>query len=190
MHYQRWQQHGDTRPPCSIPDCTNRAWARSWCNAHYMAWRNHGDPTWMTPVGESRFWSKVSKGDGCWEWTGYRLKNGYGQFRPGPGQRTKAHRYSYELAYGPISDGMFICHHCDNPPCVRPDHLFVGTPADNSHDRDIKGRGIRGRKLSPRLVCAKGHPLDEQNTYVDPRGRRTCRTCRHDRYRLRRKGSP
>ena len=93
-----------------------------------------------------RFWAKVrrSEGDGCWEWTARTDDDGYGKLRLcRPRRSISAHRYSYELANGPIPDGLLVCHHCDNPPCVRPDHLFLGTPADNMRDKESKGRGVR-----------------------------------------------
>jgi len=90
-----------------------------------------------------RFWAKVAKSDNCWEWTAKRKENGYGDFAPGTRSSDRhvyAHRYSYELHYGPIPDGHQVCHRCDNPPCVRPDHLFLGTHRDNMDDMIAKGR--------------------------------------------------
>lgn len=84
------------------------------------------------------FWSKVDKSGECWVWTASKT-NGYGQFLA-DGKRTIAHRFSYELHYGPIPDGLFICHHCDNRRCVRPDHLFLGTNRDNNLDMIAKER--------------------------------------------------
>lgn len=87
-----------------------------------------------------RFWSKVDRtGDGCWEWQASRTSHGYGQvstFRRPRG----AHRVAWELVNGPIPDGLWVLHHCDNPPCVRSDHLFLGTVGDNSRDMAAKGR--------------------------------------------------
>lgn len=91
-----------------------------------------------------RFWSKVEKTAGCWFWGGARLKAGYGVFQIGR-KACKAHRVVYELTYGPIPPGLCVCHSCDNPSCVRPDHLWLGTHQDNATDRQTKGRGGCGR---------------------------------------------
>lgn len=97
---------------------------------------------------EDRFWSQVTKSYArCWIWTGDRLGH-YGRFYVGNRRAVSAHRYAYELARGPIPRGMYVCHHCDNPVCVRPDHLFLGTPKDNAVDMFRKGRA-RPNKLPP-----------------------------------------
>lgn len=88
---------------------------------------------------EERFWRRVKKTDGCWEWTGGLLSSGYGACFVGA-YSTGAHRVSWELANGPIPDGLWVLHHCDNRPCVRPDHLFLGTVLDNNRDAIAKGR--------------------------------------------------
>jgi hypothetical protein len=86
---------------------------------------------------------------GCWEWTGRRNLQGYGNFSINS-RKVAAHRVAWTLANGPIPAGMHVCHHCDNPPCVRPDHLFLGTAADNIRDRNVKGHTARGERHGSR----------------------------------------
>ena len=91
---------------------------------------------------EDRFWNKVSKTENCWNWTAsIQGQNGYGYFRISKKEGcTVAHRFSYELANGAIPSGMLVCHTCDNPLCVNPAHLFLGTHRDNALDREKKNR--------------------------------------------------
>lgn len=92
-----------------------------------------------------RFWSKVNKDteSGCWEWAfACKDKSGYGQTWWN-GSLKRAHRVSWELHNGPISRGLWVLHRCDNPSCVNPDHLFLGTHQDNMDDKNNKGRQVR-----------------------------------------------
>lgn len=111
-----------------------------------------------TPVME-RFWSKVRIGDGCWEWQATRLPRGYGQFQfkldGGKWRHHGAHRVAWMLERGPIPPGVQVCHRCDNPRCVRPSHLFLGTAADNVRDMDRKGRRVS--PLGPRPRAEEHH---------------------------------
>lgn len=98
-----------------------------------------------------RLWPRVDKsaGDaGCWPWTGSRLGNGYGQISKGQRRCTTTSRAAYELTYGPIPEGMYVCHTCDNPPCCNPAHLWLGTARANAHDMVDKGRSTKGRPVN------------------------------------------
>lgn len=88
----------------------------------------------------NRFWSKVRKTRRCWEWTGAKT-HGYGNLRLNY-KSTRAHRLSWELTYGEIPEGASVLHKCDNPGCVRPNHLFIGTQQDNIRDAYKKGRMV------------------------------------------------
>lgn len=138
---------------------------------------------------EVRFWRYVIPCEGCWVWTGSADTKGYGmlgtpdytrpRFANGkPRYRfDRAHRLSYQIHFGPIPDGVFVCHTCDNPSCVNPAHLFLGTILDNNRDKTAKGR----HHNSVRTACVSGHPFDTANTaYARGHGgakRRRCRLC-------------
>lgn len=124
----------------------------------------------------ARFYSRIGiRFYGCWEWLGTPSQI-YGSFRVG-GQLRKAHRISYELAYGRIPDGVVVLHLCDNPRCVRPEHLCSGTQRDNVLDMDAKKR--RRNVNSQRIVCANGH----FDWILRPTGGRRCKSCTRDRSR-------
>lgn len=137
---------------------------------------------------EERFWAKVDKSggpDACWLWTG--AHGVYGFFTLSSAHQVSTHRHSLEMALGrPLAPGEQACHHCDNPLCVNPAHLFVGTNSTNMLDMWAKGRGV-GRppiRRGPRpqvqaAACKRGHPFPENRD-----GRGGCRVCRRERNRL------
>lgn len=91
-----------------------------------------------------RFWRHIRKSEGCWVWTGAHDQRGYGQMGR-DGKTVRSTRVAWELHHGPVPDGLWVLHRCDNPPCVRPDHLFLGTSRDNHNDMWKKGRGKTAR---------------------------------------------
>lgn len=118
---------------------------------------------------------------GCWIWVGTVDKDGYGKKRysdKGRVRRYSAHRLAYSAYNGDIPDGMMVCHRCDNPACVNPDHLFLGTAADNNADRDAKGRTYSRPEDA---TCHKGHPLAGDNLMKCGH----CRQCSRERSRER-----
>lgn len=119
------------------------------------------------------FWQHVKVGDPseCWLWTGSKHKQGYGLYGAGP---RRAHRIAWTLIHGEIPPGLQVLHRCDNPPCVNPAHLFLGTDKDNHQDKAAKGRHWQQKKTA----CPQGHPYTPENTYTPPSGGRHCRICK------------
>lgn len=140
-----------------------------------------------TPRPPLHWWlSHVAIGDldDCWLWLAARDRNGYGKFQYGPkgGQtHVRAHRWIVEHLRGPIPLGMVVMHTCDNPPCVNPAHLIIGTPLQNNDDKVAKGRHAKlwgtPLKRSRQTHCKRGHEFTDANTHVNARGHRVCRTC-------------
>ena len=125
---------------------------------------------------EDKFWSKVDKVGECWEWQGSMTSTGYGDFRAN-GVRMRAHRMSWTLYYG-AKPKKFICHTCDNPKCVKPDHLFEGTAKDNSQDMVKKGR----HSSTVKTHCPQNHGYTKNNTYIHKNGSRRCKKCHQVAY--------
>lgn len=95
----------------------------------------------------NRFWAKVEKSEQCWVWTAYRNRNGYGCFRVQNGT-ILAHRWAWEATNGIVEPGILVLHKCDNPACVRIEHLYLGSHADNSRDRDERHRAADHRGMA------------------------------------------
>lgn len=92
----------------------------------------------------ARFWARVDKTNGCWEWRGPKNPKGYGLFHYPRRWVTTAHRVAWMITRGRVPQDLLVCHHCDNRGCVRPDHLFLGTAQDNANDMKAKGRQRNG----------------------------------------------
>lgn len=123
------------------------------------------------PVTE-HFWAKVDQSDNCWLWTAAHRPAGYGTYYVDRYPKL-AHRVAWELTYGDIPTEMYVCHTCDNPPCVRPDHLFLGSRADNTADARHKGRLQRTPGALIRCEwCGTQRYYDAHRA----RGRRYCST--------------
>jgi len=126
-----------------------------------------------------RFMSKVNKTDTCWLWTAY-TKQEYGQFSVrinGYKKTYRAHRFIYEYFNGPIPEGMLVCHSCDVPACVNPNHLWIGTASENMIDCVNKKRHQHSKKTH----CCRGHLFTINNIYPRLNNGRECRKCREIR---------
>lgn len=141
-----------TSRTCEIDGCSKPHVARGYCGNHYARFRRWGTPT-GTPADfakptEEVFWQKVDRSGACWIWKGAGNSAGYGRFRPVSGVLVYAHRYAYELANGPIQEGMSIDHRCHNRMCVNPNHLRVVSHKQNAENQRGAQRnnavGVRG----------------------------------------------
>lgn len=130
-----------------------------------------------------RFWAKVHKTNDCWIWIGGKMTAGYGSFWVSPEHgKDGAHRVSYEMEYGPFDPDLFVLHNCDNKPCIRPSHLFLGTQVDNMQDCARKG-GLRnafrwtkennpnkGKPMPDHLKKAMSEREQKPFRFIDPSG--------------------
>lgn len=123
-----------------------------------------------------RFWSKVDKTDRCWNWTAFKDRDGYG-FIGVNGVPKRVHRVVLGFEGSDIPSGMIVCHHCDNPGCVNPDHLFIGAVADNVADKMAKGRAIGTPMPGEKNGFAK---LTDSQARVIKSDKRTCRAVAKD----------
>lgn len=141
---------------CAFAECNRPTLAKGWCSSHYQQVVVKGkEPsqikTYLRDSVDKRFWRRVEKGIDHWIWVGGVNDKGYGLLSVGKNKLKYAHRFSWELANEPIPEGKSVCHTCDIPRCVNPDHLFLGSHQENMKDMAVKGR-VGTRKLSVDLV--------------------------------------
>jgi hypothetical protein len=178
-----------SHPSCRVPGCGREGRERGWCHGHFEFWRRTGteptEPFLDTP--EKRFWAKVDKngpipkhrpGLGvCWLWLAATDGRGrYGSFSY-EGKSQRAHRVAFQLLVGPVPEGLEWDHLCRRTLCVRPTHGEWVTHTENV----LRGEGF-GAVNARKTHCAKGHEFTPENTYVGPKGGRTCVACRRESY--------
>lgn len=167
------------RNVCTVGDCVNLVHTHRYCAMHYARFRTHGTTDDPRPTEDERFWGYIDKTDACWNWTGTQNGRGYGFFAPHRSGYVQVHRYSYEKLIGPIPEGLTIDHLCRNKLCVNPEHLEPVTAGENTRRAQIAhGIGVAVTH------CPQGHEYTVENTYVEPKGSRSCRTCRVERTRI------
>lgn len=138
---------------CTALDCSREVRAKGLCNMHYQRMAKHGSLDYQRPseAVESRFWRKVDATGECWIWTALLTPFGHGVINmktPDGWRPMIASRVSYEMAYGRIPAGLMVRHKCDNPACVRPEHLELGTHDDNMRDMRERHRSASGERHS------------------------------------------
>lgn len=138
---------------CSIEDCEEKHYAKTFCYVHWKRNNLHGNPLIVKRNNGSgknraeRFWSRVAitaDDQRCWEWTGCKGTRNYGMIKY-EGKKTRSHKVAWYLTYGKYPD-LLLLHSCDNPSCVNPNHLREGTNADNTQDKVSRNRQAKGEK--------------------------------------------
>lgn len=167
---------------CQITGCRRTATVRldlgGYCRNHYIRERNKGRiPKLVRPSKLERFRGHyvVDKATGCHIWQGNKA-NGYGQFKVSRYVTRVAHRWLWQEVNGPLDPAIHLDHfHCDNRACVNLDHVRPTSPRENALRADSPTSANAAK-----VKCLRGHPFDEENTYVTPDGKRQCRTCKRD----------
>lgn len=164
---------------CNADGCESSPKKRGLCQRHYSAARRAGTLKPLPRLSiEDRFWSKVEKTETCWLWRGTMHYSGYGYFAPTPRTMVRAHRMAYELAVGPIPDGLTIDHLCRVKNCVNPSHMEPVTAAENTR-RVVRPTGPQPeRRLT---TCRRGH--NDWSSWIggDGKEKRQCRICHEQR---------
>ncbi len=134
---------------CAVENCSAQATRRGWCQPHYRRWQRHGDPEGGRlhakhdmSLEERLLLRRQITASGCWEYTGSKDSGGYGALKIS-GQNKKAHRIAYKVWVSDVPDDVDVLHHCDNPPCFNPEHLFLGNDEINVWDKMLKGRAAQ-----------------------------------------------
>ena len=164
---------------CSIENCDKKIDARGLCHRHYENLRKYGNPIPQRDRDPAERFTEsyVVADSGCWEWSGGLSDQGYGKVGWRDSPEEKAHRLSYIIYVGPIRQGLVVRHKCDNRCCVNPEHLELGTQADNAADMALRDR-------AKRETCIKGHPFSESRLVHRSNRRfpeRVCRVCASER---------
>lgn len=166
------RKRGEGRAQCSVEGCSRFVIGRGWCNVHYYRWWRNGDPLVDLRSASYRLENYVDKsgpphpvlGTPCWVWTGYSF-GVYGGIKVND-ELKLVHRYAWEVNCGEIPVGLCVLHHCDNPPCINTEHLFLGTLGDNSADRDAKLRQAYGVK-NGRAILTEAQVVEIREIYAE-----------------------
>lgn len=168
---------------CRVDDCERVGnLVRGMCPKHYRYWLDHtpAERRETAPRFVDDFWSQIEKTHeyGCWLWVGTTDGKGYGRWK----NRHLAHREVWRRECGDIPVEMMVLHICDQPPCVNPRHLYLGTIRENTIDAVVRGRWAATNL--DKADCPAGHPYTDDNVYIVPKtGARQCKTCNRVRSR-------